>query len=259
MRQWELLVGEVLAPARGYVELRLEATQALEAEPGQFFMLRAGNLPDTYLPRAFSWYRQDAPRRLSFLFRVEGPGTRELARLRTGDLLQAMGPLGRGFPLPQQPIRAAILGGGVGVPPLWGLAKALLQGGSDVLALIGARAKAHIVGAKEIAALGARVLVATDDGSEGYRGPLTDLLPEEGIDAIYACGPEGMLRRVQQISLADGPPAYLALEAPMACGYGVCMGCVVERAEPPSDQGEYGRWARVCREGPVFAAQEVRL
>ncbi len=258
MRQWELVVAESLRPAEGYVELRCEAPEAIEMAPGQFFMLRAGEGPDTYLPRAFSWYRREDPRRVSFLFRVQGPGTAHLAALRPGDLVPATGPLGRGFPLPGRPVRAALLGGGVGVPPLWGLARALRAQGSEVLALVGARSRAHLVGVEDLRAEGAQVLVATDDGSTGYRGPLTDLLPAH-VDVLYACGPEGMLRRVQEISLAGGPEAYLALEAPMACGYGVCLGCVVERAEPDPALGEYGKYQRVCREGPVFAAGEVRF
>ncbi|MDA8346007.1 MAG: dihydroorotate dehydrogenase electron transfer subunit [Thermaerobacter sp.] len=256
---WDLLVCDVLRPAQDYVELRLQAPQPIDLTPGQFFMLRAGDTPDTYLPRAFSWYRSEDPSSISFLFRVQGPGTAHLASLKAGESLSAMGPLGQGFPLPARPIRAALLGGGVGVPPLWGLARALLAAGSEVLALIGARSQAHLVGVEEVRALGAQVLVATDDGTAGHRGPLTELLVGERVDALYACGPEGMLRRVQEISLAGGPPAHLALEAPMACGYGVCLGCVVERTHPDPSLGEYGRYARVCREGPVFPAGEVRF
>ncbi len=259
MRGWDLEVTAANRPAPGYAEISCKAPQAVAALPGQFFMLRAGEHPDTYLPRAFSWYRQEAPDRLSFLFRVQGPGTRHLGGLRAGDHLYALGPLGHGFTLPERPVRAALLGGGVGVPPLWGLARNLLAGGSEVLALIGARSGAHLVGAEEIAALGAEVRLATDDGSAGRKGLLTDLLEGEQVDALYACGPEPMLRRVQEISLGAGLPAELALEAPMACGYGVCMGCVVERTRPQDELGDYGRYARVCREGPVFRAEEVRF
>lgn len=251
-------MAERLVPAEGHVELVLAFPEDEEPAPGQFYMLAPGDGLDTYLPRALSFYRVFGPRRLSFLFHVVGPGTQALGRLRPRDRLWVTGPLGHGFPLPEAGVRAALVGGGVGVPPLWALARALRQGGSEVVALIGARTKAGLLGRQELAALGAEVRVATDDGSLGHPGAVTDLLAGAGAERIYACGPEPMLRAVQAHAARTGiGETYLSLEAPMACGYGVCLGCAVERQKPDPELGAYGAYARVCRDGPVFRWDEV--
>jgi dihydroorotate dehydrogenase electron transfer subunit len=256
----EVRVVERLQPAPDCFELVLEFPQDESPQPGQFYMLSAGEALDTYLPRPFSFYRVFSPRRLSFLFRVVGPGTAALSRLRARDRLQATGPLGHGFPLPQAPERAVLVAGGVGVPPLWSLGRAILGRGGTVTAILGARTASGLLGRSELAALGAAVLVATDDGSTGHHGPVTDLLPELRADAVYACGPAGMLQAVQASARSAGPArTYLALEAAMACGYGLCLGCAVERAGPDPELAPYGTYARVCREGPVFRWDEVKL
>ncbi len=260
MRRDEVRVVERLGPAPDCVELVVEFPVDQSPAPGQFYMLSAGDGRDTYLPRPFSFYRTFSPRRLSFLFRVVGPGTQALASAKARDRLQATGPLGHGFPLPERPLRAVLVGGGVGVPPLWSLGQALLQRGCEVTALIGARTKSALLGQSDLLALGLDVLVATDDGSRDHRGPVTELLSGLSADAVYACGPEPMLRAVQAYAAERAlPDAYLALEAAMACGYGVCLGCAVERRAPEPGLGPYGRYARVCREGPVFRWDEVTL
>ena len=260
MRPREIRVVERLQPAPDCVELVCEFPEDEGPQSGQFYMLSVGDGRDTYLPRPFSFYRVFSPRRLSFLFRVVGPGTRFLAGLRPRDRLQAMGPLGRGFPLPDGPERAVLVAGGVGVPPLWSLARSLLGLGCEVTALLGARTRSAMLGQAELGALGTQVLTATDDGSLGHRGAVTELLRDIEADALYACGPEGMLRAVRDIAVARPlPRTYLALEAAMACGYGICLGCAVERAQPDPALGAYGTYARVCREGPVFRWDEVRI
>lgn len=260
MRPEEIRVVERLQPAPDCLELVMEFPEDVVLEPGQFYMLSAGDGRDTYLPRPFSVYRTFSPRRLSFLFRVVGPGTVALAALKARDRLQAMGPLGHGFPLPEVPGRSLLVGGGVGVPPLWSLARALLQAGSQVTALIGARTKSGLLAQAELLALGAQVLTATDDGSQGHHGPVTDLLDGLEAQSLYACGPEPMLRAVQSFaSRRPLPSTYLALEAAMACGYGVCLGCAVERRTPDPELGPYGAYVRVCREGPVFRWDEVKF
>jgi len=259
-RPQEARVVERLWPAPGCCEIVLELDEPAEGQPGQFYMLSTGDALGTYLPRAFSFYRVFSPRRPSFLFRIVGPGTAQLAALRPGGRLRVLGPLGRGFPVPDGPGRAVLVAGGVGVPPLWSLARALHGSGWETLALLGARTASGLLGAAELAALGARVEVATDDGSKGVQGPVTGLLHGRRADAVFACGPEPMLKAVQAHAAAEGPRAtYLALEAGMACGYGVCLGCAVRRTEPDPALGPYGAYARVCREGPVFRWDEVRL
>lgn len=260
MRKVLLRVERVVRPAPGHAEIICRAAEGMpEPSPGQFFMLQPEGVPEAMLPRAFSFYRLDGEGGVSFLLHEVGPGTRRLANLTPGDLLPAFGPLGRAFPMPPRPGRAILVGGGVGIPPLWLLARRLRQAGHDVTVLIGARSADLLLGVEDFQELRVDVQVATDDGSAGHRGRVTELLQEDAA-AWYACGPEPMLLRVQQLARSpSAPPAWLALEAPMGCGYGVCMGCVVERSHPDPALGDYGRFARVCREGPVFAAAEVSL
>lgn len=260
MNRLDLRVERVLHPAPGHVEIVGRAGEPLvDPQPGQFCMLQPEGVPEALLPRAFSFYRVDPSGEISFLLHGIGPGTRRLAGLVPGDRLAAFGPLGKGFPMPSRSGAAVLIGGGVGVPPLWLLAQRLRDAGHDVTVLVGARTAELLLGVGEFERLGARVRVATDDGSAGHRGPVTEIVPR-GAVAWYACGPQAMLRRVQEMAAQPGAPeAWLALEAPMGCGYGVCMGCAVERRHPDPELGDYGRYGRVCRDGPVFAADEVVL
>jgi dihydroorotate dehydrogenase electron transfer subunit len=234
-----------------YRVLRVADPDGPEPEPGQFAMLAAaerwggGEDERPYLPRAFSVARCVAGE-AHFLLEDVGPGTRRLCELREGDGLWALGPLGRGFTVPSDGRRAILAGGGVGIAPL-----AILQ---DALAgvttvLLGFRDGSRAAGA----ALLRDARVATDDGSAGHHGLLTDLLePELERDphaVVYACGPAPMLEAVRAMCAARGVPAQLALEAGMACGFGACFGCVVPRRG--------GGFLRVCVEGPVIDAAEI--
>ena len=223
----------------------LTTDDAAQAEPGQFFMIAAaehwggGEDERPYLGRAFSTMAPTA----TFLVDDVGPGTHRLGELRTGDELWLVGPLGQPFTPPADGRRAVIVAGGVGVPPLAFLAR-LLPGAT---VLVGFRDALHA----EAAELFAEPLIATDDGSLGYTGFVTDLLVEE-LDAddhatVYSCGPPGMLEAVREICVHRDVPAQLALEAAMACGFGACFGCVV----PLRDGG----YARTCVEGPVMVAE----
>jgi NAD(P)H-flavin reductase len=222
-------------------------------DPGQFYMLAAaerwggGADERPYLPRAFSVLRRGDGGTLEFLLEDVGPGTRRLTELRAGDGLWLLGPLGRGFAAPRQARRPILVGGGVGIAPLAIWSDAL---GPAALVLLGFRDAAHAEGARLIA--GARV--ATDDGSSGHHGPVTDLLGAElGRDAraeVYACGPPPMLEAVRAMCAEHGVPAQLAMESGMACGFGACFGCVV-----PTRSG----YVRLCVDGPVLDAADVEL
>jgi NAD(P)H-flavin reductase len=217
---------------------------------GQFYMLAAatgwggGSDERPYLPRAFSVLRAHPNGGLDFLLEDVGPGTHRLAQLRPGDGLHVLGPLGNGFH-PDRGRRAILAGGGVGIAPLAILADEL---GASALVLLGFRDAAHAEGAALLP--GARL--ATDDGSAGHHGLVTDLLRAElGCDpraVVYACGPPPMLDAVRAICAADGVPAQLALESGMACGYGACFGCVV-----PTRDG----YVRLCVDGPVLDAASL--
>ncbi len=224
--------------------------------PGQFYMLAAaerwgaGADERPYLPRAFSFLQADAGA-LRFMFEDVGPGTARLGELRTGDELWLLGPLGIGFTAPQGDRRALLAGGGIGVPPLSAWARELAAQGVAAAALLGFRDAAHAAGAALLT--DAPVRIATDDGSVGRHGLVTDLLAdaldEDPGATVYACGPPRMLEAVRALCAARQVPAQLALEAGMACGFGACYGCVV-----PARDGGY---VRLCVDGPVLDAARI--
>jgi dihydroorotate dehydrogenase electron transfer subunit len=217
-------------------------------DPGQFYMLAAaerwggGSDERPFLPRAFSVMRADGGR-LEFMLEAVGPGTTRLGELRQGDGLWVAGPFGIGFAPPREHRRPLIVGGGVGSAPL-----AIWQDATGAEALLGFRDAEHAHGASLLD----RARVATDDGSVGHQGPVTDLLLAElGQDPhveVYACGPHGMLEAVRAICAEHAIPAQLALESGMACGYGACFGCVVAT--------KHG-YIRLCVDGPVLAAEDL--
>ena len=219
-----------------------------DPDPGQFYMLAAaerwggGADERPFLPRAFSVMRR-VDGRLEFMLEAVGPGTTRLGELRAGDGLWIAGPFGSGFSPPRDGRRPLLVGGGVGTAPL-----AILQDTTGAEALLGFRDAPHAEGASLLT----NVRVATDDGSVGHQGPVTDLLLAEiGRSTrieVYACGPPGMLEAVRAICADHGIPAQLALESGMACGYGACFGCVVPTT---------GGYVRLCVDGPVLDASTL--
>ncbi len=217
-------------------------------QPGQFYMLTAskrwggGTDERPFLPRAFSVLRRHEDGRLDFLLEDVGPGTRRLCELRAGDGLWLLGPLGLGFRSPEHGRRPLLVGGGVGIAPLAIWQDAL---GAGALVLLGFRDRAHAAGAELLH--GARL--ATDDGTVGHHGLVTDLLRAElGCDpraTVYACGPPPMLEAVRALCAGLGVPAQLAMESGMACGFGACFGCVV-----PTKNG----YVRLSVDGQVLDA-----
>jgi NAD(P)H-flavin reductase len=240
-----------------YTVLRCVDPEGPRPEAGQFYMLRAaerwgGGVDERpYLPRAFSVLRAPAGSdELHFLLEDVGPGTARLGELRAGDELSILGPLGLGFAPPRARRRPLLVGGGVGIAPLaiWQdqlTAGATAVDGGSPAPLLGFRDADHASGAGLLA--GARV--ATDDGSTGHHGLVTELLAAE-LDAdphaeVYACGPPPMLEAVRALCARRDIPAQLALESGMACGYGACFGCVVATT---------GGYVRLCVDGPVIDA-----
>jgi dihydroorotate dehydrogenase electron transfer subunit len=225
-----------------YVVLSADDHDGPHPDPGQFYMLTAaerwggGEDERPFLPRAFSVMRARGDT-LEFLLEDVGPGTARLAELREGDGLWLLGPLGNGFAPPRDGRRPVLVGGGVGIAPLAIWSDAL--GGAETL--LGFRDAAHAAGAALIT--GARV--ATDDGSVGHHGLVTELLPRDAGIEVYACGPPRMLDAVAAICNERGIPAQLAMESGMACGFGACFGCVV-----PTRDG----YVRLCVDGPVLEA-----
>jgi dihydroorotate dehydrogenase electron transfer subunit len=250
---------------QGTVLLWLAAPSvAAAATPGQFAQVAVPSVGgwDPFLRRPISLALIDkAGGRVGLIVRVLGRGTAAISAVPAGGRLDLIAPLGRGFMRPAAG-RSLLVGGGIGAAPLFALGQSIAAGANPtaaqtrVLMLLGARA-ARELWARELAAeLGLPALIATDDGSAGHPGMVTDLLRAElaagNIASVAACGPRPMLATVQQLARNYGVPCYLSLEQHMACGVGACRGC----AWPRSGGNGY---AHVCRDGPVFAATEVAL
>jgi dihydroorotate dehydrogenase electron transfer subunit len=249
----EVLDHQEVAPE--HFVLTLDAPEiARTVRPGQFVMVRSLRSWDPLLPRAFSVYHADAEGGcIAVMYREVGRGTARLRQHEPGTAVHVWGPLGNCFRLPAGE-RVVLVGGGVGVPPLvfWADYLARKSVPMDVVALIGAARSEFLVGLDHLERARAKVRVATDDGSRGHHGYVTELLPEFLADrsaVVYACGPMGMLGAVARIAQAHEVSAELALEAPMACGVGACLGCTVPRTG--------GGYARVCTDGPVFRPDEI--
>jgi len=234
--------------------------------PGQFVMIDVGAinklphpLADPFWRRAFGLYRADPEAgRVDILYRAGGKGSRLLALAAPGDKLSLLGPLGNGFPLEEAEAPVALVGGGTGVPPLVFAARVLAGRGIQAKAYIGGRSANQLFGLDDFAACGVPVQVSTDDGSAGVQGVVTDILRPDlealQVKTVFACGPTPMLRAVQGLVGQYKLPAYLSVEAYMACGRGLCLGCAVRLA----GEGE-PRYAHACTDGPVFRSEEVVL
>lgn len=186
---------------------------------------------------------------LRFVFQIRGEGTKELAEIEVGEMLDILAPLGNGFPLLDADKKALLIGGGIGVPPLLELAAYYKE---NAVVALGFRNKASVILADDFSAHGAKTLIATDDGSEGYNGLVTDMIKDESCDVIYACGPAPMLKSVCKLADEKGVQCYISLEERMACGVGACLGCACKLNK---DGTEY--YGHVCKDGPVFDYKEV--
>ena len=239
--------------------LVLEPGAGFDPAPGQFVHVRPADTggTDPLLRRPFSvsdW--EPGANRMHLLVRPVGRMSSQLSQLGPGDLLDCMGPLGRGFPLPSGDGRCILVAGGVGAAPLILLARKLAGAGLTPEVFLGAQTEKNLVGTALFASAGAVVSIATDDGSAGEKGLVTDVLARhlpqgEGVAAVYSCGPRPMLAEVAlMFSAAD---AYGSFEEYMACGVGACRGCSIAVGDP----GGPTRYARVCKDGPVFSLKEV--
>ena len=298
-----------------YYALKIQAPEiARTARPGQFIMVRLDDLYDPLLRRPFSFSRILPPRKkpgsglaeggFEICYQVVGRGTARMTRLREGERVDVLGPLGRGFWREEGRERLILIGGGIGIAPLLPWAEELkgkrggAKGGakeSRIEILLGGKNADRLLGVREIKKMGLKPQVATEDGSLGLPGTATDLLERDLLrqdhesTVIYACGPLGMLARVAQIAEQFDVPCQVLLESRMACGVGACLGCAVKiRAEGKEEEGHpssppkslcgsgedpetilreemaarisaapFFRYGRVCKEGPVFRAQEI--
>jgi dihydroorotate dehydrogenase electron transfer subunit len=260
------VMGEVLSIRRvgDYHAMTVVAPGIAQGtRPGHFVAIAVGGA-DTAMPlrRAFALYEaQDRGvygGTIEFVFAVRGKGTAWLADRRPHDPLDVVGPLGRPFTLPKNPVHAVIVGGGYGSAPLLALAEQLRGRGCRVDAVLGAATSERLFGALDAKRITTAMAITTEDGSQGERGRVTDVLPamiDRGADVIYACGPMGMLQAVSEMGAAAGIPVQVAVEETMACGIGVCMTCVL----PVRGSDGVTRMVRSCVEGPVFRGDQVRF
>ena len=237
---------------------------ARAVRPGQFVMVRTSDGPIPLLRRPFSVHKliveQEKRVGIELLYKVVGQGTRLLSQAKAGDMFDVLGPLGNGFFCPStQPLHVFVVAGGVGIASLFYLSSFLAgcQGVNQTV-FLGGCAASDILCEKELRSLGIKVHVSTEDCSLGEAGLVTDAL-KKGLgaygkpDVIYACGPQAMLKAVGEIAVSHDVSCQVSLESAMACGFGVCLGCAVEKAA-----GECG-YLHVCTDGPVFDFTDVKI
>jgi len=287
--QVEVVSNRQIAPE--YFSMRLVGPRHLARfRPGQFLMLGRTDGLDPLLPRAMSIRRiWPAPKRsgvrgarceVEILYKVCGRGTALLAAMRPGRFLRALGPLGNGFEVPRSATEVFLVAGGIGVPPIAALAEGLATRRAScetkITVFLGGRSKADLLCAVDFKRVGAKIHVATEDGSAGQKGLVTELLEQYlgtshsksphppftkgGYWGVYACGPHPMLAALASIAEKYELPYQASLEAGMACGFGACMGCVVpvKGGERDLSASQAGRTYRlVCKDGPVFNGRDI--
>jgi dihydroorotate dehydrogenase electron transfer subunit len=235
--------------------------------PGQFVMVRPPFSVDPLLPRAFSIYRITPPAdgtgpTVEILYKVLGKGTQCLSRMEDGQELEILGPLGNSFSLQDRVDTAVLVAGGIGVPPIAALARHLRNPQSAIrncVVFLGGKTSEDILCVKDFEEAGATLHVATEDGSAGTRGLITDIVEpflrtsDLGPRTIFTCGPPGMLAAVARLAEQHEIPCQTAVEANMACGFGACMGCAIETRS----NGPGPTYKLVCKDGPVFDSREL--
>lgn len=245
--------------------LTFEAPEiAMAARPGQFVMISASNSMDPLLRRPFSIHQVSAGVDIQILFKVVGKGTKNLAQLSPGERTSLVGPLGKGFDLGESS-DLCLVGGGMGIAPLLFLAKYIIMRNKPVRMkiLLGALNKAEIDGlAADFQSMAVDLEIATDDGSMGHKGFVTDLLVPAlvGIDAsaawnVLCCGPHPMMQAVAGVCERQQWQCQVSMETLMACGISACLGCTIESTKK-NDKG--GTFMHVCKDGPVFQASDIQ-
>ena len=222
-------------------EMKLEGDTSHITAPGQFINIQ---LDGFYLRRPISICDYD-DETITIIYKIVGQGTENMSMLDAGDYLDILCGLGNGFDSSKCGKKTVLIGGGVGVPPMYNLCKKLLSEGKDVSVILGFNTKDEIFYEEEFKALGAKVYVSTVDGSYGTKGFVTDVLKDLEYDYFCTCGPMPMFRAIEKIAKTSGQYSF---EERMGCGFGACMGC--------SCKTKYG-YKRICRDGPVLEREEI--
>ena len=240
MKQQILNIAENVRIAEKVYRMTLESAALEEMKPGQFVNIR---LEGQFLRRPISVYDSECGK-LAIIYKAVGRGTEQMSRMAAGETLDVLTGLGNGYDLSKAGERPLLLGGGVGVPPLYMLARKLRAQGKDVTAVLGFNTEAEVFGEEAFRALGCSFTVTTADGSYGVKGFVTDAMPED-YSYFYTCGPEPMLKAVYRKTKTSG---QFSFEERMGCGFGACMGCSCKTITG---------YKRICREGPVLEKEEI--
>lgn len=278
MKQIKAKIVENKKVAADFYRMRVESAYlAKNTKPGQFFEARCSDTSEPLLRRPLGAHRilKDG---VEMLYEIVGKGTELLSQKKQGGLLDIIGPLGNGFTLPRTTHDARrttiLIAGGIGVAPLVALAENIAYSvqriadrkKQNIYVLIGAKSKNHITCEKDFKNIGCEVFVSTEDGSKGEKGLITKTL-ESLLNAkrytlnavFYACGPTPMLKAVARIAADHKIPCQVSLEERMACGVGVCLGCPVKIKTRDARRNTQYEYKMVCKDGPVFNAEEVIL
>lgn len=261
----ELLLAELVQKERlkpDIFKFSVKAPNIVEkSKPGNFIEIRVSEQTEPFLRRPISIYNLDRENGvLEFIFQVKGKGTEILAKRNIGDLIDIIGPIGHGTFKYEKYQNLAIIGGGIGVFPLYELAKCAQKDNKNVNTYLGYRNKDYVVLENEFKNVSDKLVITTDDGSYSEKGFAINYLEKDiddgKIDSIFACGPLPMLKAVQKLSIEKNIPCQISLEEKMACGLGVCLGCAVKTSASSKENPEY--W-HVCKAGPVFNAKDVDI
>jgi dihydroorotate dehydrogenase electron transfer subunit len=250
----KVISNTALLPDKIFLMELESAYLADRAKPGQFVEVRCSETLDPLLPRPFSIHDAE-DNKIKILYQVVGEGTRLLSGKRPGDEISVLGPLGTGFFIDKKMKKAILFAGGMGAAPLYFLARKLIEKNIDVELYFGTRNKENLITINPFKKLGIKIHIASEDGSCGKKGLITCLLDNKvgapiasSGQSIFTCGPRPMMKEIAKWALKNNLTGQASLEKEMACGVGVCLGCVVKI------KGEY---KRVCKEGPVFAIDDV--
>lgn len=241
MNQGNFTIKENTQIAPGVFKLILAGDTSGIKKAGQFVDIL---IDGHFLRRPFSVCDWDAET-VTVVYRTVGNGTVDLSHMKPGHVTDVLTGLGNGFDTSVSGDAPLLVAGGSGVPMMYALAKALIAEGKSVSAVLGYRTKEDIFLAKEIEALGAKVIITTEDGSEGMKGYVTDAMKDMDYSYFYTCGPEAMFKSIDDVAKTSG---QFSFEARMGCGYGACMGCSCET--------KYGT-KRICKDGPVLVREEI--
>jgi len=248
----------ILSPSSNNMNDVIKPVQSdVEVKPGQFIYLRINDGTEPLLRRPISIHDYNPlTKQITLIYRIKGDGTKRISSKKRDEMIDVLGPLGNGFTYESMKHKhVVIIGGGIGIPPLYYLAKKILESGVTITTLLGFQSAEDAILIEQFALLG-EVRVATIDGSLGTKGTVLDLINEgDKWDTFYSCGPKGMLRGIQEKWEAEQINGYISLEERMGCGVGACYGCII-KVDPNIEPSGY---KKVCSDGPVFSFREVIL